>query len=51
MHTRSKLTSEIFQKIGCSDGKIKQNSLKAPTLLPFPQKKKKKNLQNLYVYD
>ena len=39
MHLRSKLTSEMCQKIGSSDGKTRQNSLKKSTLLPpFPQK-------------
>ena len=38
MHLRSKLTSEIYTKIGCLDGKAEQNCLKKPTLPPFCQK-------------
>ena len=38
MRLRSKLTSEMCQKIGSLEGKAKQNRLKAPTLLPFSQK-------------
>ena len=35
MHLRSKLTSEISQKIGSSNGKEVQNCFKVGTLPPF----------------
>ena len=38
MHFRSKLTSEIDQKIGGLDGKTEQTRLKMSTLSPFFQK-------------
>ena len=38
MHLRSKLTSELCQKVGSSDGKTKQNHLETPTLPPLSQK-------------
>ena len=38
MHLRSKLASEICQKVGSLDEKIEQNRLKVPNLLPFYQK-------------
>ena len=62
MSLRSKLTSEIHQKLGRLGGKIKQNRLKAPTLVPFSQKmhlqiigfpenKEKKNVWNAVTYN
>ena len=38
MHLRTKLTSEIGQKIDSLEGKTKLNRLKALTLPSFPQK-------------
>ena len=38
MHLRSKRNSEIFQKLGSSDGKTERNRRKATTLPPFSQK-------------
>ena len=38
MHLRSKLTSEICQKVGSSEEKINQSRLKAYSLPPFSQK-------------
>ena len=38
MYLRSKLTSEICQKLGSLDKKTKQNRLKAPGLPLFSQK-------------
>ena len=35
MHLRSKLTSEICQKLGSLGEKTNQNHLKVPTLPPF----------------
>ena len=37
MHLRSKLTSEICQKVERLDGKTTQNHLKAPNLSSFSQ--------------
>ena len=38
MSFRSKLTSDVCQKVGSLDEKTKQNRLKAPTLQTFSQK-------------
>ena len=48
MHLRSKLTSEMCQKIGVLDGKTEQNRLKVPTLAL--KRKKQKQKQKYCIY-
>ena len=54
MHLRSKLTSEIYQKVGNLDEETEQNRLKVSTLPSFVQKttvftEKQKTLVNFLL--